>query len=172
MTAAIMAIYYVKLFNRSKITQFWMNSRLCSLHLHPTILDILLKNKTRFMQNNTPIIIINNNNSLVKKYITTQVGTYINVAFYFVLETHSCNELRTRSHRYALQNFEEVVKTEEFLFLSFSEVIQTRSQYKRPKNISFAYIVIIYFKIFLHINCVSFHFWIIHRLRIVSRYLF
>ncbi|XP_060864416.1 kelch-like protein 17 [Metopolophium dirhodum] len=37
-------------------------------------------------------------------------------------ETHSCNELRTRSHRYALQNFEEVVKTEEFLFLSFSEV--------------------------------------------------
>jgi len=41
----------------------------------------------------------------------------------FDLETHSCNELRTRSHLYALQNFEEVVKTEEFLFLSFSEVI-------------------------------------------------
>lgn len=41
----------------------------------------------------------------------------------FLSETHSCNELRTRSHRYALQNFEEVVKTEEFLFLSFSEVI-------------------------------------------------
>lgn len=42
---------------------------------------------------------------------------------FHVSETHSCNELRTRSHRYALQNFEEVVKTEEFLFLSFSEVI-------------------------------------------------
>lgn len=39
-----------------------------------------------------------------------------------VSETHSCNELRTRSHRYALQNFEEVLKTEEFLFLSYSEV--------------------------------------------------
>ncbi|VVC42402.1 BTB/Kelch-associated,BTB-kelch protein,BTB/POZ domain,Kelch-type beta propeller,Kelch repeat type [Cinara cedri] len=37
-------------------------------------------------------------------------------------ETHSCNELRNRSHRYALQNFEEVMKTEEFLFLTYSEV--------------------------------------------------
>jgi len=44
------------------------------------------------------------------------------MSFCLVPETHSCNELRTRSHSYALQNFEEVVKTEEFLFLSYSEV--------------------------------------------------
>lgn len=52
-----------------------------------------------------------------------------------VSETHSCNELRTRSHRYALQNFEEVVKTEEFLFLSFSEVIDLPFAVVRDREI-------------------------------------
>lgn len=46
------------------------------------------------------------------------------MSYFFVSETHSCNELKTRSHRYALQNFEEVVKTEEFLFLTYSEVTE------------------------------------------------
>lgn len=37
-------------------------------------------------------------------------------------DAHSCKELHTRSHRYALQNFQQVVSTEEFLLLPFSEV--------------------------------------------------
>uniref|UniRef100_A0A0A9XNX5 Kelch-like protein 17 n=1 Tax=Lygus hesperus TaxID=30085 RepID=A0A0A9XNX5_LYGHE len=37
-------------------------------------------------------------------------------------DAHACKELHTRSHRYALQNFQEVMNTEEFLLLPFSEV--------------------------------------------------
>lgn len=37
-------------------------------------------------------------------------------------DAHSCKELHTRSHKYALQNFQQVVGTEEFLLLPFSEV--------------------------------------------------
>ncbi|XP_058818193.1 kelch-like protein 17 [Topomyia yanbarensis] len=37
-------------------------------------------------------------------------------------DAHSCKELHSRSHRYALQNFQQVVGTEEFLLLGFSEV--------------------------------------------------
>ncbi|XP_055312333.1 kelch-like protein 17 [Sitodiplosis mosellana] len=37
-------------------------------------------------------------------------------------DAHSCKELHTRSHKYALQNFQQVVSTEEFLLLPFSEV--------------------------------------------------
>ncbi|CAG9803434.1 unnamed protein product [Chironomus riparius] len=35
---------------------------------------------------------------------------------------HSCKELHTRSHRFALQNFQQVISTEEFLLLGFNEV--------------------------------------------------
>lgn len=41
---------------------------------------------------------------------------------YFRTDAHSCKELHTRSHKYALQNFQQVVGTEEFLLLPFSEV--------------------------------------------------
>ena len=37
-------------------------------------------------------------------------------------DTHACKELHKRSHRFALQNFQEVMSTEEFLLLPFSEV--------------------------------------------------
>ncbi|CAG9861996.1 unnamed protein product [Phyllotreta striolata] len=37
-------------------------------------------------------------------------------------ETHSCKELHSKSHVYALQNFQQVVGTEEFLLLPFKEV--------------------------------------------------
>ncbi|RZF43522.1 hypothetical protein LSTR_LSTR013046 [Laodelphax striatellus] len=37
-------------------------------------------------------------------------------------DAHSCKELHKRSHRFALQNFQEVMNTEEFLLLPFSEV--------------------------------------------------
>uniref|UniRef100_A0A0A1X9B2 Kelch-like protein 17 n=3 Tax=Zeugodacus cucurbitae TaxID=28588 RepID=A0A0A1X9B2_ZEUCU len=37
-------------------------------------------------------------------------------------DAHSCKELHTRSHKYALQNFQQVVGTEEFLLLPFDEV--------------------------------------------------
>ncbi|XP_049283814.1 kelch-like protein 17 [Anopheles funestus] len=37
-------------------------------------------------------------------------------------DAHSCKELHSRSHRYALQNFQQVVGTEEFLLLGFNEV--------------------------------------------------
>ncbi|XP_050302489.1 kelch-like protein 17 [Anthonomus grandis grandis] len=37
-------------------------------------------------------------------------------------DTHSCKELHLRSHIYALQNFQQVVSTEEFLLLPFEEV--------------------------------------------------
>ncbi|XP_023161734.2 kelch-like protein 17 [Drosophila hydei] len=37
-------------------------------------------------------------------------------------DAHSCKELHTRSHKYALQNFQQVVGTEEFLLLPFEEV--------------------------------------------------
>lgn len=38
------------------------------------------------------------------------------------IDAHSCKELHSRSHKYALQNFQQVVGTEEFLLLPFSEV--------------------------------------------------
>ncbi|KAJ6643984.1 Kelch-like protein 17 [Pseudolycoriella hygida] len=37
-------------------------------------------------------------------------------------DAHSCKELHSRSHKYALLNFQQVVGTEEFLLLPFSEV--------------------------------------------------
>lgn len=37
-------------------------------------------------------------------------------------DAHSCKELHSRSHRFALQNFQSVVGTEEFLLLGFNEV--------------------------------------------------
>uniref|UniRef100_T1GIJ3 BACK domain-containing protein n=1 Tax=Megaselia scalaris TaxID=36166 RepID=T1GIJ3_MEGSC len=37
-------------------------------------------------------------------------------------DAHSCKELHSRSHKYALQNFQQVVSTEEFLLLPFDEV--------------------------------------------------
>ncbi|XP_043246385.1 kelch-like protein 17 [Amphibalanus amphitrite] len=37
-------------------------------------------------------------------------------------DTHSCDELHIRSHKFALQNFQEVCGTEEFLFLPFKQV--------------------------------------------------
>merc|ERR1711953_1651305 len=37
-------------------------------------------------------------------------------------DTHACKELHKRSHKFALQNFQEVMNTEEFLLLPFSEV--------------------------------------------------
>uniref|UniRef100_T1IJD8 Kelch-like protein diablo n=1 Tax=Strigamia maritima TaxID=126957 RepID=T1IJD8_STRMM len=37
-------------------------------------------------------------------------------------DTHACKELHHHSHRYALNNFQEVVQTEEFLILSAHEV--------------------------------------------------
>lgn len=42
--------------------------------------------------------------------------------FKLSLDAHSCKELHTRSHKFALQNFQQVVGTEEFLLLPFSEV--------------------------------------------------
>lgn len=39
-----------------------------------------------------------------------------------IADAHSCKELHTRSHKYALQNFQQVVGTEEFLLLPFEEV--------------------------------------------------
>ena len=40
-------------------------------------------------------------------------------------DTHACKELHKRSHKFALQNFNEVMNTEEFLLLPFSEVQYT-----------------------------------------------
>ena len=37
-------------------------------------------------------------------------------------DTHACKELHKRSHKFALENFQEVMNTEEFLLLPFSEV--------------------------------------------------
>ncbi|XP_048521515.1 kelch-like protein 17 [Dendroctonus ponderosae] len=37
-------------------------------------------------------------------------------------DTHSCKELHLKSHAYALQNFQQVVNTEEFLLLPFEQV--------------------------------------------------
>ncbi|CAG7700252.1 unnamed protein product [Allacma fusca] len=37
-------------------------------------------------------------------------------------DTHACKELQTRSHRFALQNFPEVMNTEEFVMLPLEEV--------------------------------------------------
>ncbi|XP_019876075.2 kelch-like protein 17 isoform X3 [Aethina tumida] len=37
-------------------------------------------------------------------------------------DTHSCKELHLKSHVYALQNFQQVIATEEFLLLPFQEV--------------------------------------------------
>lgn len=37
-------------------------------------------------------------------------------------DAHSCDELHRKSHKYALQNFQDVALTEEFLLLPFCEV--------------------------------------------------
>jgi hypothetical protein len=37
-------------------------------------------------------------------------------------DAHSCKELQTRSHRFALQNFSDVMSTEEFVLLPLEEV--------------------------------------------------
>lgn len=37
-------------------------------------------------------------------------------------DAHFCQELHTRSHKYALQNFQQVAGTDEFLMLPFTEV--------------------------------------------------
>ena len=37
-------------------------------------------------------------------------------------DTHACKELHKRSHKFALENFAEVMNTEEFLLLPFQEV--------------------------------------------------
>lgn len=37
-------------------------------------------------------------------------------------DAHACDELHRRSHKYALQNFQDVMNTEEFLMLPFKEV--------------------------------------------------
>ena len=39
-------------------------------------------------------------------------------------DTHACKELHKRSHKFALQNFQEVMSTEEFLLLPFQEVVR------------------------------------------------
>ena len=44
-------------------------------------------------------------------------------------DTHSCKELHKRSHKFALENFQEVMNTEEFLLLPFSEVFYFVSLY-------------------------------------------
>ena len=49
------------------------------------------------------------------------VGTPCKLSIFF-LDTHACKELHKRSHKFALQNFQEVMNTEEFLLLPFSEV--------------------------------------------------
>lgn len=38
------------------------------------------------------------------------------------IDIHSCKELHIKSHCFALQNFQQVVATEEFLLLPFNEV--------------------------------------------------
>ena len=38
-------------------------------------------------------------------------------------DTHACKDLHKRSHKFALQNFQEVMSTEEFLLLPFQEVL-------------------------------------------------
>ena len=43
-------------------------------------------------------------------------------------DTHACKELHKRSHKFALQNFNEVMNTEEFLLLPFSEVKSSFSE--------------------------------------------
>lgn len=54
-------------------------------------------------------------------------------------DTHSCKELHSKSHCFALQNFQQVVGTEEFLLLPFNEVSQSCYFQKR-------FIVIFVFK--------------------------
>lgn len=44
----------------------------------------------------------------------------------FQPDAHSCRELHSKSHRFALQNFQQVISTEEFLLLGFNEVINCR----------------------------------------------
>ena len=44
-------------------------------------------------------------------------------SYLLLLDTHACKELHKRSHKFALQNFQEVMNTEEFLLLPFQEVL-------------------------------------------------
>ena len=44
------------------------------------------------------------------------------VYFRTFADTHACQELQKRSHKFALQNFQEVMNTEEFLLLPYQQV--------------------------------------------------
>ncbi len=52
-------------------------------------------------------------------------------------DTHSCEDLLSLSHSFALQNFVDVCDTEEFLLLSFKDVSKT---YPTP-NTTFFYVL-------------------------------
>lgn len=59
--------------------------------------------------------------------IVSEILMCMNFKLFFIFplilkDAHSCKELHTRSHKYALQNFQQVVGTEEFLLLPFEEV--------------------------------------------------
>ena len=50
-------------------------------------------------------------------------NSFLKYAFLIFSDTHACKELHKRSHKFALQNFQEVMNTEEFLLLPFQEVM-------------------------------------------------
>lgn len=54
-----------------------------------------------------------------------------------IADAHACKELHRRSHRFALQNFQEVMGTEEFLLLPFKEVRRTvtRRMFRNFENL-------------------------------------
>lgn len=58
-------------------------------------------------------------------------------------DTHACKDLYKKSHKFALQNFEDVIQTEEFLLLPLQEV---KSPFRNFKsfNVTFAHIMQVY----------------------------
>lgn len=66
---------------------------------------------------NVKLLVIN-----LWKYLRLEKRYYSPIYNVFISDAHACKELHKRSHRFALQNFQEVMNTEEFLLLPFSEV--------------------------------------------------
>ena len=60
---------------------------------------------------------------------------------FIISDTHACKELHKRSHKFALQNFQEVMSTEEFLLLPFQEVSSNNPFYTLTAFFPIAYIL-------------------------------
>ena len=77
-----------------------------------------------------------------------------------VSDAHSCEELNSKSHKYALQNFPEVCQTEEFLMLPLEKVGKGDCWGKEKISFFISYFFHFSFHIFFHFHFIFFFIFI------------